>query len=350
LPRLIVADEGKFRQVLVNLLGNAVKFTPAGRVELQVAFQRDASRQGWLCARITDTGIGIPAAALAKLFQPFAQINGDAEFNGGTGLGLAISREYARLMGGDISATSREGQGSCFEFKMPVREGEDHDAIGPVNHRRVISLRPGQPPVRVLLADDNAPNRNWLKQLLELIGCQVREAANGEEAVRVWKNWRPHLILMDLQMPVLDGFEATRRIKAAVGAPTVIIALTATVLEESRRGILAAGAADLLGKPLEESRLFEKMHAHLGVEFIYETAPDAPAGTVVPVECRAEAVARLPAALRAAMHDAIANGDLAGFQTRLKEVAVLDPALAGLLRPLADQYDYDRLLGLLTRG
>lgn len=353
LPRLVVADEGKFRQVLINLLGNAIKFTRDGRVELEVAVEREADRQWWLSARITDTGIGISAGELTKLFHQFEQTNADHKFNGGTGLGLAISREYARLMGGDITVTSQEGQGSCFHFRMPVREGEPEAGVESVNRERVIGLRPGQPPVQVLLADDNAPNRNWLKQLLQLIGCQVLEAADGEETIRVWEKWKPRLILMDLQMPVLDGFEATRRIKASpAGAETVIIALTATVLEESQRAILAAGAADVLGKPLEESQLFDKMHMHLGIDFLYENTLAAEALAAGPVlqAGQAAAVGKLPAALRMAMREAIANGDLEGFQTQLKEVAARDPALAGFLRPLAEQYDYDHLLGLLTQG
>jgi len=351
LPQLIVADEGKFRQVLVNLLGNAIKFTHRGRVELHVAVHRHENLQLWLNAKVTDTGIGISAGDLAKLFREFEQTNGDRQFNAGTGLGLAISREYARLMSGDLTVTSQVGQGSCFQLQLPVREGDHHDALGSPNARRVIGLQPGQSPIRVLLADDNATNRNWLKQLLLLIGCQVMEAANGEEALRVWEKWKPQLILMDLLMPVLDGFETTRRIKASpAGSDTVIIALTATVLEESQRAILVAGAADLLGKPMEESQLFDKMHAHLGIQFLYETAsPNGTSSAVVVVpESPAESVAKLPPVLRSAMHDAIVNGDLEGFEAQLKEVVVLDPALAGFLRPLAEQYDYDHLIGLLA--
>jgi PAS domain S-box-containing protein len=350
LPTLIVADEGKFRQVLVNLLGNAIKFTPAGSVELAVAVRCLDGPQWWLSAQITDTGIGIAPADLAKLFHQFELATGEHKLNAGTGLGLAISREYARLMGGDITATSQPGRGSCFLFQMPVQEGGPHEAVGAPPARRVIGLQPGQPPVLVLLADDNAPNRNWLKQLLQLIGCQVREAANGVEAIRVWKEWQPHLILMDLQMPVLDGYEATRQIKASpAGDATVIMALTATVLEESQRAILAAGAADLLGKPMAESELFDKMHRHLGVQFLYETTPEtgAPAAAAAP-EFQPEWVAKLPRALRTAMIHAVANGDLEGFEAQLKQVAVRAPALANYLRPLAEQYDYDQLLRLLN--
>jgi len=353
LPRLVVADEGKFRQVLVNMLSNAVKYTEGGRVELRVGVNRRAGRQLWLGAKVTDTGIGIDAGELGKLFALFEQTDNKRKFNTGTGLGLAISRQYARLMGGDITVSSEPGRGSCFQLLIPIQEGDQAAAVEPVNLRRVMGLRPGQPPVRVLLADDNAPNRNWIKQLLELIGCQVREAGDGAEAIRIWREWRPGLILMDLQMPVLDGYEATRRIKrSAGGSETVVIALTATVLEESRRAILAAGAADLLGKPMEERRLFDKMHQHLGVEFLYETDPaaelDGPDGGAGEPERQAAAVGRLPAGLRARMHNAIANGDLEGFGILLQEVTLLDSAAARFLKSLAEQYDYDNLLRLLN--
>jgi CheY-like chemotaxis protein len=351
LPRQIVTDEGKFRQVLVNLLGNAVKYTQQGRIELQIEVHRNEDRQLWLSTKVTDTGMGIAAEEIKKLFYQFENTAGDRKFTEGTGLGLAISREYARLMQGEITATSQMGQGSCFHFRLPIREGDHNDSVLPVKTRRVIGLRPGQPQVVVLLADDNVPNRNWLKQLLMLIGCQVLEAANGEEAIRLWEKWKPRLILMDLQMPVLDGFEATRRIKAlAPDGDTIIIALTATVLEESRRAILLAGAADLLGKPMEESLLFDKMQAHLGMNFLYESegTEEDVAVEVIPPERQREWVVRLPLALRNTLRNAIANGDLEGFEIQLKEVARHNPALARLLRPLAEEYDYDQLLRLLS--
>jgi CheY-like chemotaxis protein len=327
-----------------------VKFTSQGLVELRVGrLQRKG--QAWLSVKVTDTGPGIGPDGLAKLFHQFEQTSLERASNEGTGLGLKISREYARLMGGDITVESAVGQGSCFQLMVPVGEGGPVAAVKPVPHRRVLGLQPGQPPVEVLLADDNATNRNWLKQLLMVIGCQVLEAENGHEAIRLWEQRRPKLILMDLQMPLLDGFEATRRIKASpAGQNTVVLALTATVQEESQRAILAAGAADLLGKPMEESQLFDKMEALLGVKFIYESGapPEADAEELVSEAGQKDGLARLPIRLRSALHDAIANGDLAGFETHLGEVEGLNLALARSLRPLAEAYDYDQLLRLLT--
>jgi len=349
-PPQIVADERKLRQILVNLLGNAVKFTEHGWIELRVT-PAPRQNQAWLNFKVMDTGPGIPSDGLGKLFHQFEQTSAQRTSNEGTGLGLSISQKYARLMGGEIKVESQVGVGSVFRLAIPVGECGPLVAVKPMAQRRVAGLQPGQPPVVVLLADDNATNRNWLKHLLMVIGCQVFEAENGHEAIRVWEQRRPRLILMDLQMPQLDGFEATRRIKASVGGEqTVILALTAIVQEESQRAILAVGAADLLVKPMEESQLFDKMEAYLGVKFIYEsTSPPASAEEEGATPDRqAERLAKMPAALRAALHDAIANGDLAGFEKKLGEVMVLDPVLARFLRPLAESYDYDQLLQLLT--
>lgn len=348
-PMYVVADQGKVRQILVNLLGNAVKFTDQGRVELRVSITWRQS-QLLLIAAVADTGPGISPSSLPALFRPFAHSSAERKSYEGTGLGLAISREYARMMGGDITVESQLGRGSSFKLTLPVMEGEspDHGRLPP--SRRVMGVQLGQTPMVVLLADDNGPNRNWLRQLLLAVGCQVLEAENGQEAIAAWEKWRPQLILMDLQMPVLDGFEATRRIKIQPEAqPTVIIALTATVQEESRRAILAAGAADLLGKPLEESRLFAKMEAHLGVRLIYEPVlSEAASGALLSPARRQDSLAKLPVALRAALHDAIANGDLGGFEKHLGRLAELDRDLARSLQPLADNYDYDQLLKLLS--
>lgn len=350
LPAQVVADEVKLRQILLNLLGNSVKFTEKGFVELRTTLTHDQD-QSWLSIKVADTGLGISAEGLAKLFHQFEQTSIERASNQGSGLGLTISREYARLMGGDITVESELGQGSIFHLMIPVGVGGTLVPAKQTPARRVLGFQPDQAPIKVLVADDNANNRNWLKQLLMVIGCEVLEAENGREAIQVWEKWRPQLVLMDLQMPVVDGLEATRRIKATpAGKNTVVLALTAIVQEESQRAILLAGAADLLGKPMEEGALFEKMEAHLGARFVYES-PSLPAATAseqVSLNLHLENLAKLPAGLRTALHDAIANGDLAGFEKRLVELGAVDPVLVRLLRPLAEAYDYDELLRLLT--
>jgi two-component system sensor histidine kinase/response regulator len=230
----IVGDQGKIRQVLINLLGNAVKFTQLGLVGLHVTVeQRTTLEQSsgglWLSARVEDTGSGITDEGQKKLFEPFSQTESALNTQEGTGLGLAISRKYARLMGGDITVSSHPGSGSVFRFEVPVGRGESGVTVRQSASRRVIAVRAGQETAKILVADDHLENRDWLVKLLTSIGFSVKSADNGEAAVRNWEEWSPRLILMDLHMPVMDGLEATRRIKADPrGKETCIVALTAS--------------------------------------------------------------------------------------------------------------------------
>ncbi len=245
----VVADEGKIRQVLINLLGNAVKFTQTGHITLRFSMvRRPASEPGetgqlWLSARVEDTGLGVAPEEQSKLFEPFTQTVRGLHSLEGTGLGLAISRKFARLMGGDITVRSNAGQGSIFQFEIPIEPGGSGITIRSDAPRRVISLRPGTIGPVILVVDDKAENRDWLTKLLMLIGFSVRVADNGEAAIRIWSECQPPLILMDIHMPVMDGLEATRRIKADPrGKQTVIVALTASALDDDRRAITESGA------------------------------------------------------------------------------------------------------------
>ncbi len=212
----VIADEGKIRQVLINLLGNAIKFTEHGRVKLQVTIEPREADRLWMSARVEDTGSGVTEDELLRLFQPFVQTKGSLNTQQGTGLGLAISRQHARLMGGEIKVMEHTGPGggSIFLFEIPIEEGNPGVVLKRNARSRVIRLRPGQDIRRILVVDDHFENRNWLVKLLSSIGFSVRGANDGEEGVRIWSEWNPSLILMDVHMPVMDGLEATRRIKA----------------------------------------------------------------------------------------------------------------------------------------
>jgi len=352
LPRVVRADEGKIRQVLVNLLSNAVKFTERGHVELRCDARKADQGSHLLDVEVEDTGAGISEQELDRLFHHFEQTASGKKLQMGTGLGLAISREFARLMGGDITVSSQEGRGSIFRFQVPVAEAVEQVPVRPRSSRRVRGLQPGQPPLRVLIADDYAGNREWVKSLLLLIGAEVREAVNGEEAFRVWQEWKPRLVLMDLRMPVLDGLEATRRIKAQPdGDKTVILALTAAVFQEDRIAAVQAGASDLLGKPLKEELLFEKIREYLGVDFVYEDEPGPHAQAATSTAAgRREAVAALPIELRSALSEAILDGDSERIDSLVSEAASHNPAAAAYMRKLAEQYDYETLSDLVKPG
>jgi CheY-like chemotaxis protein len=188
----------------------------------------------------------------------------------GTGLGLPISREFVRLMGGDINVSSQPGRGSIFSFDIKVRAVKVIDVKTSVPRQRVIGLVPNQPIYRILIVEDSRVNRLLLVKLLQPLGFEVREVVDGQEAVAVWQSWQPHLILMDIQMPVMDGYEATQIIKQMPnGQETVIIALTASAFDEQREAILKVGCDDFIRKPFQEEILFAKIAEHLGVRYIY---------------------------------------------------------------------------------
>jgi len=295
LPQYVQTDEGKLRQILINLLGNAIKFTQEGGVTLRVGVGRwgDGEMGRWgdggdkgdkedkqttnnkqpttIIFEIEDTGPGIASSDLNTIFEPFTQTATAQKFREGTGLGLPISRKFVELMGGQLTVNSTLAQGTVFRFDIPITLAQAIDNQKVETSRRVIGLAPKQRLCRILVVEDKWTNRLLLFRLLTMVGFSVCEAANGQEAIAVWEDWEPHLILMDMRMPVMDGYEATRKIKSHVkGQATVIIALTASVFEEHRSTILSVGCDDFIRKPFREQFLLEKIADYLEVQYIYE--------------------------------------------------------------------------------
>ncbi|HAC62416.1 MAG TPA: histidine kinase, partial [Cyanothece sp. UBA12306] len=220
---------------------------------------------------IQDTGVGIAIEELDKLFEAFAQTESGKKSSEGTGLGLPISRKFVQLMGGDITVTSEVGVGTTFSFNIKITK-VNADAIEtkPII-RHVIALQPEQPHYKILIVDDRPANRLLLIKLLQPVGFEVQEASNGQEAIKKWAAWQPHLIFMDMRMPIMDGYEATQHIKGIIkGNATAIVALTASVLEEEKAVVLSAGCDGFIRKPFRESVIFEVISKHLGVEYVYE--------------------------------------------------------------------------------
>jgi len=333
-------------------LGNAVKFTTDGGIMLRIQGERRDDVTLELIFEIEDTGVGVAEAEITQMFQYFEQTHSGKNLRGGTGLGLAISQEYAHLMGGEISVLSAIGQGSIFRYWVPVELVDHQILVENSEKRRVIGLQPNQTPVKILLVDDDDENRLWMKDLLLMVGFQVQEASSGPEALEHWDDWRPALVFMDIRMTGMNGFETTRLIRERDKAgDTVIIALTATVLEENRQAIFEAGVVDLLSKPVDEALLFEKIEQHVKVAFLYDEELNIAhsTGVMTTLESPApELLMRLPTPLRAGILEAVSKGDWARLDEYLKEVVSHNHEVAAYLRSLADQYDGDAILKLFS--
>lgn len=268
LPVVVVGDEGKLRQILINLLSNAIKFTSKGYVRLHVK----PLRENRVFFAIEDTGMGISKEEQEKLFRAFIQTESGLQSQEGTGLGLAICYHFVKLMGGNIQVQSEAGKGSVFSFNIPLPPSQED--LSEISSKKVIGLVPEQPIYRLLLVDDKENNRELLKLMFLPLGFRLEEASDGEEAVLKWERFRPHLIWMDLRMPIMDGFEATRQIRAKEkneNVPpekrTIIIALTASAFEHERAAVFEAGCNDFVPKPFQRNELFFKLTEHLGVQF-----------------------------------------------------------------------------------
>ncbi|WP_333221841.1 MASE1 domain-containing protein [Microcoleus sp. Pol12A5] len=270
-PRYICTDQVKLRQVLINLLSNAIKFTSEGQITLNVFLGEQETTDVFnLHFRIRDTGVGIAAAELPKLFDAFSQAQAGKDMQEGTGLGLAISRKFVQLMGGDISVESELGKGTIFQLYIQTKLGQETNSKSTEEYPRVLGLVPGQLSYKILTVDDKSINRQLLIKLLSPLGFEVKEASNGQEAIAIWDEWEPHLIWMDMRMPVMDGYEATKYIKSTTkGNATAVIALTASVLEEEKAIVLSAGCDDFVRKPFVEHTIFDALTKHLGVKYIY---------------------------------------------------------------------------------
>ena len=351
LPRFVWGDETKIRQILQNLLSNAFKFTEKGGVALRVAVQpgMDGDGSGRLVAEVEDSGPGIAPEEMNKLFKVFEQTESGRKSKAGTGLGLAISRKFAELMGGTLEAESRLDQGSTFRLEIPVREGIDRGNVQ--KRRRVAALEVGHSPRRILVVDDNLENRGYLETLLTMVGFEVRSEVDGAQGVEAFALYRPHLVLMDLRMPVMEGPEAIRRIRSMEGGDQVkIIAISASSFKEDQKKALQVGADEFISKPFREEALFESIEGLLGVKFQWaeekgaavQGVSDAP-----PEDLEKERVALLPSDLRTQLRQALLVADLDAALAVLNKVAEHDPGASASLRTLAGKFNYQRIIELL---
>lgn len=357
-PQFIRTDESKLRQVLINLLGNAVKFTYEGGISLRVRLNGQQSSQlpnhqttqttTHLHFEVTDTGLGIPSNELERLFEAFVQTSSGEQLQEGTGLGLPISRQFVRLMGGDITVSSQDGHGSTFAFNIQVKPAEAVDFQAQT--RRVVGLESDQPQYRILIVEDTWANRKLLVNLLEPLGFEVREATNGQEGLAIWDTWQPHLIWMDLRMPIMNGYEAAQQIKASdKGQATIIIALTASAFEEQRTLVLSAGFDDFVRKPFRSSDIFDKMSKHLGVRYQYEAVDTQDNGRQKRTSLTAADLAVLPETWVSELHHAAIRGKDKIIFELLDQIQSDHEWLAEALGQLVHDFRFDKIVEL-TNG
>ncbi|MBW2607600.1 MAG: response regulator, partial [Deltaproteobacteria bacterium] len=386
-PRYIRTDEQKLRQVLLNLLGNAVKFTTQGSVALRVrclssvvrgeSREKSAIREEKIKQRTTDheqltlhfevqdSGVGIAPGDLETIFDPFVRKQGDKTSSKGTGLGLAISRKFVQMMGGNISVESEVGKGSVFSFDILVDLAARAEIETEKPARRVIGLEPDQPAYRILVVEDNLESRALLCKLLQSVGLEVYEAVNGKEAIEQYEKRQPDLIWMDMRMPVMDGYEATRRIralelkaqsskqKADRSERVPIVALTAHAFEEEKEVILAAGCDGFVRKPFREAEIFDAMERHLDVRYVYEEGEERKAkekGEPPQDVLTPEDLADLPDDLLAELKQATIDLDVDLIQIIIERIRKLNATVADGLSDLAGDFQYDRLLELIQQG
>lgn len=347
LPRFVVGDEGKIRQVLINLLANAVKFTDSGKITLTLGLAGAPTR---LFAEVADTGPGIAEEEHRKLFRSFGQTESGLKAGGGTGLGLAICRAYAGLMNGSVSFVTALGKGSTFRFEFVVELGREEDARTrtPV---RALRLEAGQPPCRVLVVDDGAENRLLLGDLLSSAGFEIREASGGVEALATFAREEFGAVLMDQRMPDLDGKEATRRIKAtARGRTTPVIVVSASALDENRREAMEAGADGFIRKPFRPEEVFGELARVCGVRYVEQGEDEAARSVTGSPGLLPERVRALPAATLAQLRNSTIIGDKERLLGLLAALGPEHGPVADGLRLLAEDYQYQALLDLFGEG
>lgn len=346
----VTADEAKLRQILINLVGNAIKFTRIGKVILRVQTELMAGEAGTedrirLFVEVEDTGPGISDEDLEGVFDVFQQTEA-GRLAGGTGLGLTISRRLVELMGGQLTVESQLGKGSCFQFFIFLQAAKEKPETRNKSLPQVIGLEPGTGPYHILVVDDKKDNRDLLQAMLEPVGFHIQEAINGEEAVEIFNHWSPQAVLMDIRMPVMDGYEATKRIKATVAGQAVpIIAVTASVFEEDELAMLASHHVDgYLRKPFKPAELFEMLRELLDIRYMLAEEVKI---QVQPLT--REALTVLPDELVRAMQQAVDEGDSLALKALIARVKSITVEVARGLQLLADKYDYEQLNNLLQR-
>ena len=368
-PQFVETDKTRLRQVLVNLLNNAVKFTEQGGVTMRVTCldvpndnkttQKDPGT-AHVTFQIEDTGVGIANNKLDQIFDPFIQDTAGIKSTEGAGLGLPISRKIARMMDGDITVDSQLGKGSLFTLTVLLKICGDVTAHQKRSKQKTVRLKAdslgGGQKLRILIVDDHKSNRMVLSQMLTYLDFNISEAENGEEAVQIWKEdyekgHPPDLILMDNRMPVMDGLQATEIIKslaAEKGIHTVIVAVSAMAFEKDSEGFLSSGCDDFVSKPFREEEIVEILEKHLGVRFVYEAMDgDQNDSDELSIRQMQLGIEELSEKLRIDFRKAVEQVDYDNAVVLLQDIKKENEALANALAEPINGYQFDKLEKLI---
>lgn len=346
LPHYIKGDEARLRQILSNLIGNAIKFTDQGSVTVRL-YCKDNSLSH-LVLEVEDTGTGIADADQRQLFNPFTQLS-QGVARGGTGLGLSIVSQFAQLMNGSVAVESAPGKGSLFRVELPLELSEGTDTSPPrhTSAEDVTGVAPGQPNYRILIAEDHPDNRVLLSRLMTRLGLMVKMAADGAECVKIFQDWHPDLIWMDRRMPVMDGIEATRRIRQLPGGDKVrIVAVTASAFREQEQDLHDAGIDDYVRKPYLFGEIYNCLERHLGLKFIYRS-DGAAVSAAAAGQLSLQGLAALELRLRAELHDAVESLDRTRIDAAIAQIGDADAHLGAAISHLAAEFDYPSILDAL---
>ena len=351
IPQYIRTDEGKLRQIIINLIGNAIKFTNEGSIVVRTRIEKGNSDTAYLSVEVEDTGAGIAENEKVKIFSAFEQTSSGIKQGSGTGLGLALSRELVILMGGDITVRSEQGKGSIFAFQVEVKDGTT-DGIKTKTTKRVVGMAKGQKAVQVLVVDDNEENLKVAINFLKNAGLETVEATNGKEAIEKFGEYFPNLVLMDLRMPVMNGYDAVRHIRSTeIGRLVPIVAISANLFDDEEIELHSLDIQGYIRKPFTEGELFSTIGKLLGIQYIYEDgSPLLSMGYLYDDVAAVGDIAKLPDGLVVEMRGAVA---VAGYDELIELIDNIVPdyqALAHYLKVLANNFDWAYLQKIFSKA
>jgi PAS domain S-box-containing protein len=342
--RYIKGDEARIRQIIINLINNAVKFTEQGGVTLRLGVKNNARQH--LLIEVEDTGSSIAPEDRQRLFEPFVQLT-EGGAQQGTGLGLTITRQFVQMMGGSIAVESTLGKGSLFRVELPVEMASAANMLGPATPKleEVVGLAPGQPRYRIMIVDDQRENQLLLSRLMTDIDLDVKVVENGQQCLELFQDWRPDLIWMDRRMPVMDGIEATKHLRSLPDGQNVkIVAVTASAFKEQQQEMLDAGMDDFVRKPYRFEEIYDCMARQLGVQYLYTDAQPTEPDTL---QLTTEMLSILPQELRNELIKALKSLEQEHISTVIGQVLPYDLVLYKTLSQLAENFDYPTILNAL---